>query len=35
VNQALASFGRRGYLRMESRSILITDRIGLRRRHQR
>jgi CRP-like cAMP-binding protein len=35
VNQALASFGRRGYLRMESRSIVITDRAGLRRRHQR
>jgi CRP-like cAMP-binding protein len=35
VNQALASFGRRGYLRMESRSILITDRAGLRRRHLR
>ena len=35
VNQALASFGRRGYVRMESRSIVITDRAGLRRRHLR
>ncbi|HZE65957.1 MAG TPA: Crp/Fnr family transcriptional regulator [Sporichthyaceae bacterium] len=34
VNQALASFSRRGYLRTESRSIVITDRAGLRRRHQ-
>jgi len=35
VNQALASFGRRGSLRTESRSIVITDRAGLRRRHLR
>jgi CRP-like cAMP-binding protein len=35
VNQALASFARRGYVRTESRSIVITDRAGLRRRHLR
>jgi len=35
VNQALAAFNRRGYLRTESRNIVITDRAGLRRRHQR
>jgi CRP-like cAMP-binding protein len=35
VNQALAAFTRRGYLRTESRSIVITDRAGLRRRHLR
>jgi CRP-like cAMP-binding protein len=35
VNQALQSFNKRGWVRTEGRSILITDRAGLRRRHQR
>lgn len=35
VNQALQSFNKRGFVRTEGRSILITDLPGLRRRHQR
>ncbi|MGQ0843656.1 MAG: Crp/Fnr family transcriptional regulator [Sporichthyaceae bacterium] len=35
VNQALQSFNKRGFVRTEGRSILITDRAALRRRHQR
>ncbi len=35
VNQALQSFNKRGFVRTEGRTILITDRAALRRRHQR